>query len=43
MLVVDSVVAATIAIAAAAVGFIDIMAIVTDLGDIAMSLAYGEC
>ena len=43
MLIVDSVVAAAVAIAAAAIGDIDVMAIVTSLGELAESLAYGNC
>mmetsp|Transcript_12920 Transcript_12920/g.9353 ORF Transcript_12920/g.9353 Transcript_12920/m.9353 type:complete len:134 (+) Transcript_12920:434-835(+) len=39
----EAVVAAAVAIAAAVVGVIDIMAIVTALGDVALSLAYGVC
>jgi hypothetical protein len=42
-LIVDSVVAATVAIAAAIMGDIDVMAIVISLGEVAEALAYGEC
>jgi len=41
--IVDSVVAAAVVIASAAVGDIDVVAIVASLGAVAESLAYGEC